>query len=426
MGITDLQDGADAKKGIWEKPGWWFWAAIALGLIIRIYLVGFTEGTYDVSIWQNQAQGIHKEGLINHYHTTQQTIQPMNHPPFICLLVSWLWDISQATGIAFRILFRAPFALLDFGSTLLLLQLFKNSRYRFLIGVCYWLHPLAMIFSAYHGNTDSSIAFFLLLCVWLLSKDKIIWAAAAMGVSLWVKLPGVMAIPAFMFYLPNWRKRTMFLGAAGLVGISTYLPALFKDAAVVFENVFGYRSQLIQTTAGIPIWGTRIFLAYFVLSMPPEIQEILSGPLLYLVFKSQYIAIVLIIIFSWLRREKRTIGDLGLTITGVYTILYGVSNFWSFQYFAWSIPLWFFASPGFFITASVLSSAYIYSFYSYVCDSYLLRGKWDFIGHPNWPYIVVFFRDFTVLFFFISACIFLWRAFKGAYISTAPADKESK
>jgi len=423
MGMTELQVDSSEKNGIGNKPGWWFWLAIVLGLTIRIYFVGFTEGTYDVDIWRNQAEGIHKEGLINHYHTTQQTIQSMNHPPLICLLVSRLWDISQATGIAFRILFRAPFVLLDFGSTLLLLQLFKNNRYRFLIGACYWLHPLAMIFSAYHGNTDSSVAFFLLLCVWLLSKDKIIWAAAAMGVSLWVKLPGVMAMPAFLFYLPNWRKRFMFLGAAGIVGISTYLPAFFKDAAVVYENVFGYRAQLIQTTGGIPVWGTRIFLAHFITGLSPAMQEKLSDPLWFLVVKSQYIAMLLIILFSWLRREKRTIGDLGLTIAGIYTILYGFSNYWSFQYFAWSIPFWFFVSPRFFITASVLSSAYIYSLYRLVCGNFFLLGKWDFIGHPNWPYIVAFFRDFAVLFFFISACVFLWRAIKGARISAVPADE---
>jgi hypothetical protein len=163
MKITNLKSDVDTKRGLWERPGRWFWAAIFAGLAIRSYLAIFTEGTYDVILWQQHVEGISKLGLAGYYHTTTD----MNHPPFISILIYWLWLISKVVGLKFCILLRVPFALLDFGTTLLLPQLFKNNRYRFLIGICYWLNPLAIILSSYHGNTDSSIAFFLLLCVLL-------------------------------------------------------------------------------------------------------------------------------------------------------------------------------------------------------------------------------------------------------------------
>jgi hypothetical protein len=34
------------------------------------------------------------------------------------------------------------------------------SRYRFVAAASYWLNPLSITFSAYHGNTDSAVGFF--------------------------------------------------------------------------------------------------------------------------------------------------------------------------------------------------------------------------------------------------------------------------
>ena len=394
---------AGEKTGVWQKAGWWFWSAILLGLAIRIYLVVFTEGTYDVHIWQDHAVGVHKYGLIEYYHASKD----MNHPPLISVLACRLWNISQTTGIPFRILFRAPFALLDGGTTLLLLRIFSKNRWRFVIGACYWLHPLAIIFSSFHGNTDSAIAFFLLLAVWLLSKEKTIWAAVVLGASFWIKLPGLMAIPAFVFFLQGWRKRLLFLAVIGLVGVSTYLPAIIKDAPIVYKNVFGYRGQIIQTTAGIPVWGCSVFIVPFFNGLSPQWQEKLADPITFFLKQSWFISIVLIVLLSWLRRSQKTVEGLGITIAAVYTILYGFSSYWSFQYFAWSIPFWFFASPVFLLGATLLAGGYIYSLYWFLCGNPWLLGKWDFVGHPYWPPIVIIFRNLSILFFFLSACTFL-------------------
>src|SRR5207248_4283957 len=142
-----------------------------------------------------------------------------NHPPFISEAEALSVRVSDATGIPFRILLRAPFALLDAGTAFLLLLLLGDCRWRFLAAAAYWLNPLSIIFSAYHGNTDSAIAFFLVLCVWLLSKDKLLAAAITLGGSLWIKLPAVLAIPALLFFIQDWRKRFQFLLVAGVAAL---------------------------------------------------------------------------------------------------------------------------------------------------------------------------------------------------------------
>jgi Gpi18-like mannosyltransferase len=387
-----------------SRPGAWFWVAIVIGIFIRLHLILFTQGAYDAGTWKQHAIGVRDLGLIGYYHANNK----MNHPPFIGVAISLLPKVTEATGVPFETLFRAPFALLDAGTLLLLLNLLRNNRHRFAAAAFYWLNPLTMILSSYHGNTDSAIAFFLLLSLWLLSKEKLVLAAVAIGLSLWVKLPGIMAIPAFVFFLQGWRKRLLFLAVIAFVGVSTYIPAIIKDAPIVYKNVFGYHGQIIQTTTGIRAWGNAIqFLLPFFNGLSPQWQEKLSEPLISLLNQSWFISLLLIMLLSWLRRSQKTVEGLGITIAAVYTLLYSFSNYWSFQYFAWSIPFWFFAPPAFLLGATLLAGGYIYSLYWFVCGNPWLLGKWDFVGHPYWPSIVIIFRNLSILFFFLSACIFL-------------------
>jgi len=91
---------------------------------------------------------------------------------FITEVESLLLRVSDTTGIPYRSCCGAPFALLDLGTTFLLLLLFGECRWRFVVAAAYWLNPLSIIFSAINGNTDSAVAFFLALCVWCCPKTN--------------------------------------------------------------------------------------------------------------------------------------------------------------------------------------------------------------------------------------------------------------
>jgi hypothetical protein len=71
--------------------------------------------------------------------------------------LAWL---SDAIGIPFRILLRLPFAIFDLATAALVLWLLGDRSWRFAGLAAYWLHPLAILYSAYHGNTDSVLLFF--------------------------------------------------------------------------------------------------------------------------------------------------------------------------------------------------------------------------------------------------------------------------
>lgn len=379
-----------------------FWTAILIGAALRIYCVVFTNGTGDMDDWEDHAQQVRDRGLIGYYHANSFA----NHPPFISKVGALILQISTVTHIPFRILFRAPFALLDAGNAFLLFSLLPENRWRFLAAACYWLSPAAILISAYHGNTDTAVAFFLLLTVWLAVKQQTLSSGAAFGASLWVKLPGILALPALLILFRRWRLRALFLLAAVVTALSTYLPALVYDYKVVYTNVFGYRGLILQTATGVPLWGPSVLL-FSTLAPIQAWPEKYLRPALFLLERSWYIAIAAILLLSWLRRNRASPREVCATIGMAYAVLFGFSDYWAFQYFAWALPFWFFLRPWFSIPAVSLTSAYIYALHWTFCGNGWLLGKWDFLGHQNLPLLVLTIRNLAVSFFLVSACLFL-------------------
>jgi hypothetical protein len=379
----------------------WFLSMLALGIFLRLYFVFFTQGTYDVEIWQGHAQRISEVGLIRYYHENPLA----NHPPFISEIIAIILRFAERTGIPFRVLLRLPFCLIDAGTVILLLRILRQSRRQLLIAAAYWLNPLAILYSSYHGNTDSAVAFFILLSVWFLSENRGLAGALALGAGMWIKLPVVLAVPGLLLLVNGWRKKLDFFVLAGVTGLATYLPALLIDPQVVWANVFNYRGQFLHTTAGIPIWGWLTALVS--IFGPADWLRRNLQLILVLVGHGTPIALGLIPIVVWRRRWQRSPSEVLATIAVSYVFVYAFSENWAFQYFAWSLPFWFFLPAWFPVLASLLAGAYIYSLYAYDCGNLFLRGKWDFIGHPYWPQVVIVFRDLTVLFFVGSAGWFL-------------------
>jgi len=389
-----------------------FWVAMLVGAMLRIYCFVFTNGTGDMDDWEDHAQQVHGRGLIGYYHANSFA----NHPPFISKVGALILQIATVTHIPFRILFRAPFALLDAGNAFLLFSLLPENRWRFWATAGYWLSPAAILISAYHGNTDTAVAFFLLLTVWLATRQRILSSGAAFGASLWIKLPGVLALPALLILFRQWRLRALFLLAAVVIAILTYIPAVIQDYKIVYANVFGYRGLILQTANGVPLWGPSVLLFSTVAPIQAWPETYLR-PALYILEQSSSIAIAAILLLCWLRRNRASSLEVCATIGMAYAILFGFSDYWAFQYFAWGLPFWFFLRWWFSIPAAFLTSAYLYLLHWTFCGNGWLLGKWDFLGHPTLPLLVLSVRNLAVLFFFVSACLFLISAMRGARAS---------
>ncbi len=407
------------RLGALERPGVWFWVVLAAGCVLRLHMLLATDGTYDVRIWLEHAEGIRRLGLTE-YTLNSSKIHPFNHPPGMGLAMSALLGLAEQLGIPFRIALRAPFAALDLATTFVLLRVLCESRWRFVAASLYWLCPLTIIFSAYHGNTDSALAFLALAAALLAGTRRPGWAGAVLAAGVAVKLPAVLAAPAIFFALSGNAARGRFVAAAAFVGLAGYLPGLVEDPAVMLRSVFLYGGQTIQTGAGIRVWGIQNF--YPALLVLPEaahgtIRSLLAaydaanGP----------ICIALIVLLAWARSGERSARGIAATIGMCHCVFYGFTNYWSFQYFAWSVPFLLCLDPRFSLPALGLMSAYIWGLYALLCGDVALLGEWDFLGHSRWPTWLVFLRDACVLLFFAAGCTFLARELLRKRVRKRPA-----
>jgi hypothetical protein len=392
-----------------REPGAWLFVAIAAGAGMRIFLAFASEGTLDVEIWQAHAQTLTETPLIDYYHGGRFTF---NHPPPMGLAARELYALAQATGLSFGFLLRFPFALLDAFTAILLFSALAEAkdrrlrRARYALASLYWVSPMAAIFSAYHGNTDSSVGFFLIAATLCLLRAKPGWAGAVLGFSLWIKIPGVLALPVLLLAMSNGRERWRFCTAMAATVLAGYLPWLVQDPTAVVRSVFFYSGLMIQTPVGVPIWGLQVFY--------PDPAELSPAAFdFFRRFRGGYyqwntvIALTPVVLYALLRNRARNAESILAGIAGSYFIFYGLTNFWAFQYLAWALPLWAFLGFRIAGIAQTLTFFYIYGLYAWLCGDPFLLGKWDFIAKGDWPVGIRGIRDACVLFFFGAALYFL-------------------
>lgn len=412
-----------------RRPGAWFAAAIAFGALTRLYFSLFTEGTYDVDVWGHHARFLNQLGMIEYY----REVQLFNHPPLIGILLSKVWTCCQSTGLPFAIALRVPFALLDLATAWLLGELFRDGPWRFFVIAAYWMNPLAMLISAYHGNTDSSIAFFILATIVLAARDRPILAGAIFGLGLGIKLPILLSAPAFFLFFKTWRRKTRFLFAVAIVALAAYSPLLFREPLLLKRNILDYPGSMVFTNTGIYVWGLFNFEW-----LDRYLPSVLIRPFQYLLyanwFHNKRTVIALILFHAWCQRRATTTRELGQSLAGTYMILYGVTAYWAPQYVAWSIPFWYCVGWRFASMTTLMLTVYLYGMYMFVCGNPWMLGKWDFLGRPEWPAWLVVTRDVTNLYCLALAIGFLskdiielirQRQIKRALSTEPPAKRES-
>jgi hypothetical protein len=384
-----------------REPGAWLIAALLLGALPRLFLVYSSEGTLDAIVWAALIDEVQERGLIATYRGGAYTL---NHPPVAVLLASGLRELGVVIGLPFAVVFRLPFALLDVATFALIVWLFgaatdprwKNARY--LAAVAWWLSPLAIIFSSHHGNTDSAVAFFLVAAAGSVARGRPGMAGAMLALGLWIKIPGVLAAPLLWLAVPDRPGRIRFAVTAVGLSLVGYLPWLWLDAETVIRSVFLYPGLRIQTTAGMPIWGLERFLPDW-RTISPEWRADYRSLLVGWLRANTLVCVVPIVALAIVRRRRHDAVVIASGVAGTFAILYGLSNLWSFQYLAWSMPFWIALGWRWFAAATLLTTTYVYGLYAWLCGSWLLVGEWAFIAQPDWPLAIRLARDACVLFF---------------------------
>ena len=391
-----------------SEPGPWVFLALAVGALPRIFWIFFSEGTADAIVWEALVQDVRERGMIAVYRGGDHIL---NHPPMAVWLASQLDFAGQRLGVPFSVSFRAPLLAVDLATFAAILWLFKAAnderwqRARWAIACFWWLSPLAMIFSSFHGNTDSMVALGLVLAAGAVAHQRYGLAGLMVGLGLWIKIPGVLAAPLLWMAVPDSNGRIKMGASAIFVALLGYLPWLVVDARTVIESVFFYPGLRIQTTQGMPIWGLERFAPDW-REIPIEWRSEYRAWMIGWLRSNRLICLIPIGLLAFVRRGQDDALKLASGIAGTYAILYGFSNLWGFQYLAWSAPFWLALGVRWGVIATLLTTAYVYGLYAWLCDSWLLTGPWNFATQPDWPLSLRAARDACILFFAGTA---LWQ-----------------
>lgn len=330
-----------------------FYAALFVGIVLRVVLYLVSTGTNDIRSWEIFARRFELSAFFRPY------VDPaLNHPPLAyafawCALVASSW-----LGLGFPYVFKLPSVLADIGTVFLVAAYIKaqnraenRSAGEVFSSYLYALSVPSIFIASYHGNTDAICVFFLVLSIYLLEiRHRIFGAGFMLALAANIKLlPLIVVLPAFATF-SRPRARLVFL--AGLaVGIAPLAIAAALGGSLFRTNLFAYRSILQHWGINFFLWpfGNKAVVAYHLLG-----GKLIIG------------AIVTLSFLQWLWRpfSQTEVVTLAICIFLILAPGFGI------QYLIYIAPFIVIASPvwasAFFVCAAVFcGTCYLYFLSSY-------------------------------------------------------------
>jgi hypothetical protein len=335
-------------------------ATAICALVLKLYLAWTTIGTNDVLAYWYFLQEYRGSGLILLYERDSE----FNHPPFVIHWLMALRWIHLTTGAPPWFCLRLPPILADFGSCLIVARLLgpRLALPSFRLGLfLVAAAPVSVMVSGFHGNNDSVMMFFVLLSILLLERSSPAWLAGiAMGMAVNMKIVPLVFWPAFLLWLPGWRKRAEYFVAAVVVVAAASSPAIFEAPELLAQKVLGYKSSY-------GLWGISRLLA--------------SAPALSRAFESWgrlVLAGALVALAAWMNlgRSKPALArQIGVLALGFLALTPG----FGVQYLAWLVPWMACVGGGAAIAWTVATTFFLVLVYTFWCQGVNFEA-----GDPNW------------------------------------------
>lgn len=303
-------------------PRWAVILAVA-ALLLKLGLAATTRGTNDVEAFSSFLREYRGSGAIQLYELDPE----FNHPPFMLHVLMGLRWLVHATGIPFPFWLRLPAILADLGSFLVVARLLgpqiadRSARTKLALVAA---APVSVMVSGFHGNTDPVMIFFTLVSVLLLERERPAWMAGlAMGMSLGVKVVPVVFWPALLLWIPGWRRRLEFFGAAVLLFVALSSPVVFQAPALLARKLFGYGSSY-------GLWGLSE-IVYSQEADPGSASEVFRT------YGRIPLAAALVVLAWWMNRRGRKAPVFRQVAVITFAFLTFTPGFGP-QYLAWLVP----------------------------------------------------------------------------------------
>ncbi len=184
---------------------------LAAGLALRLSLAFLPGFGVDIGTFQAWANQLANDGPWNFYNTTSFT----DYAPGYMYV---LWFIGEANQIfsftpdQYEYILKLPSIIADIASAYLIYLMLAQQRPGVRLGATalYVLFPAALLIGPIWGQVDSILAFFLLLSVYYIGRDRPVHGAVAFTIGFLMKPQAIAALPFLAFWIirdnwGNWR-----------------------------------------------------------------------------------------------------------------------------------------------------------------------------------------------------------------------------
>lgn len=392
-------------------------ACAVLAFFCKLLLAWHSFGTNDMLFFQNYWRkslqpgggiGLYREGIDLVEGGRVWWHEEYMHPPFVIHLLRLVGWFSQNSGLAFPFLMRLPSLLADAGIVYLLWTLLRPQNWSQALALALVAaSPVSALVSGFHGNTDALVVFFLLLSLkWAAHKESPLWAGAAFGMSVNIKVWPLLLAPAVLAWLKDWRGRFAFSCGSAATVLLGATPFLWQDPALIIRRVLGYSSLH-------GIWGLSRMLNW--------LEAATGWGLPNAVFRATgkyLVAAMLAWIGIWLAR-RAPLSPLPVRIGFLAALFLVVTPGFGPQYLAWVAPWGAFAGPQVLLLFNFSGLLFLYSVYSYWGGAF----PWHFansLSQGTWTGMTIFYE--VLVWSAIAALAFvLWRQLQRAWGSPQQA-----
>lgn len=246
--------------GCKEKPlktKRWLSIIILSGLTIRLFLASQESFNFDMSSFIKDVQiaRLGKNIYLEQPH--------YNYSPAFLYVLAALGSLqSVLAALPFPVIERAFISSVDLATLVVLIEIAKVKKLPIpKTAALFFLNPIAIYISGYHGQFDNLAIFFLLLGILLYKKKKdrsgkiktaLLWIMATTG--LIIKHTIAFAVGAlFAAAAKNKKTAILFLASSAVFFLITLLPFAHEASSQIINQVFSYRGET-------GIWGFSFIL----------------------------------------------------------------------------------------------------------------------------------------------------------------------
>jgi hypothetical protein len=215
---------------------------VALGVVLRVFLLGATAGSNDIFSWERFGRQINDWGVLAEY----RNVPRFNHPPIMGLWAQLAVRIADSRSIPFGIVFKLLPVASDIVAIWLLWRLAGRQGgelHAWRAAAIFATSLVSIVITGHHGNTDSVCAMLSLVAAILVADgSKPFVAGLALAAAINVKLIPIVLLPALAPLLAD-KRAAMRFGAGLGIGLVPFLPAVVLAADAFYRNAVAYQPR---------------------------------------------------------------------------------------------------------------------------------------------------------------------------------------